>query len=177
MFAPFDFKIKGKVSRIPAVLLSQLWQGCVLRHAGGFPTTCRRHLISAIGWLPPAGFSFIQQRITNHPASRFLGKEAYHGRRQATPRIGPPVVHLVMLPQKRMARHWGIAKSVKAQDFDSCIRWFESNCPSHYGSWKLGGFCEPFLVLSFYFLLSQAGLCSQSRPSCRYSSIGRAVAL
>lgn len=80
-------------------------------------------------------------------------------------------------PKKRMARHWGIAKSVKAQDFDSCIRWFESNCPSHYGSWKLGGFCGPFLVLSFYFLLSQAGLCSQSRPSCRYSSIGRAVAL
>ena len=26
--------------------------------------------------------------------------------------------------------HWGIAKSVKAQDFDSCIRWFESSYPS-----------------------------------------------
>ncbi len=29
---------------------------------------------------------------------------------------------------------WGIAKSVKARDFDSRIRWFESNYPSHYGS-------------------------------------------
>ena len=25
---------------------------------------------------------------------------------------------------------WGIAKSVKARDFDSRIRWFESNYPS-----------------------------------------------
>ncbi len=27
--------------------------------------------------------------------------------------------------------HWDIAKLVKAQDFDSCIRWFESSYPSH----------------------------------------------
>ena len=27
---------------------------------------------------------------------------------------------------------WGIAKSVKAHDFDSCIRRFESYYPSHY---------------------------------------------
>ena len=29
---------------------------------------------------------------------------------------------------------WGIAKSVKARDFDSRIRWFESNYPSQCGS-------------------------------------------
>ena len=60
-------------------------------------------------------------------------------------------------PQKRMARHWGIAKSVKAQDFDSCIRWFESNCPSHHGSKKLNGFQEPLFVFHFNFSF-QAGL-------------------
>ena len=27
---------------------------------------------------------------------------------------------------------WGIAKSVKARDFDSRIRWFESNYPSQF---------------------------------------------
>ena len=29
---------------------------------------------------------------------------------------------------------WGIAKMVKARDFDSRIRWFESDYPSQYGS-------------------------------------------
>ena len=29
--------------------------------------------------------------------------------------------------------HWGIAKLVKAWDFDSHIRWFDSSYPCHYG--------------------------------------------
>ena len=39
---------------------------------------------------------------------------------------------------------WGIAKSVKARDFDSRIRWFESNCPSQYSFCVHRGFriCE-----------------------------------
>ena len=35
---------------------------------------------------------------------------------------------------------WGIAKSVKARDFDSRIRWFESNYPSQFISfYEMGG--------------------------------------
>ena len=35
---------------------------------------------------------------------------------------------------------WGIAKSVKARDFDSRIRWFESNYPSQILPF-FGGYC------------------------------------
>ena len=32
---------------------------------------------------------------------------------------------------------FGVSPSGTAQDFDSCIRWFESNYPSYVYSWKL----------------------------------------
>lgn len=37
--------------------------------------------------------------------------------------------------------HWPLAKLVKAQDFDSCIRWFESTTVSHMAVWPSGLRC------------------------------------
>ena len=36
-------------------------------------------------------------------------------------------------------RHDGVSPSGKAQDFDSCIRLFESTYPSHYGGYSSVG--------------------------------------
>lgn len=58
--------------------------------------------------------------------------------------------------------YWGVAKLVKAQDFDSCTRWFESSHPSQ----RSKGNC--FWVLFFW----QIGLLKTKNTPCNYSCQG-----
>ena len=43
--------------------------------------------------------------------------------------------------------YWGITKRLKVQDFDSCIRWFESNYPSSVFGLIPNFHVTPFLEL------------------------------